>query len=57
MPKWEELGKKAGALRNIEMVKSGVDTALAFIIDNSPGTSHAISLFKKSNIHHKIFEK
>jgi hypothetical protein len=57
MPKWEELGKKAGALRNIEMVKSGVDTGLAFMIDNSPGTSHAISLFKKSNIHHKIFEK
>ena len=57
LPKWEEYGKKAGALRNIEMVKSGIDTGLAFMIDNSPGTSHAISVFKKFNIHHKIFEK
>ena len=39
--KWEENGKKAGYLRNIEMAKYA-DALIAIWADSSPGTKHMI---------------
>lgn len=36
---WEEYGKKAGMLRNMEMLKSGVDYGYGFCKNNSKGTT------------------
>jgi len=37
--KWDELGKKAGMIRNIEMLESGVDFGYGFCKNNSKGTT------------------
>lgn len=36
--RWDELGKKAGIVRNAEMVALGADLALAFPLPDSRGT-------------------
>jgi len=43
---WDRQGKKAGVLRNLEMVKDG-DFAYFFWDGRSPGTKHAIECAKK----------
>lgn len=43
---WDRQGKRAGALRNVEMVKDG-DFAYFFWDGRSPGTKHAIECAKK----------
>lgn len=39
---WTRHGRRAGPLRNQEMVDAGADLVLAFIKDNSPGASHLV---------------
>jgi hypothetical protein len=40
---WEAHGKRAGILRNEQMIDSGPRAVLAFWKDGSPGTRHAIT--------------
>ena len=43
---WERYGKQAGMLRNIEMIKSGIDQVYAFWDGQSKGTKNSIDLGK-----------
>lgn len=39
---WKKHGKRAGILRNLAMLDSGVDHVVAFHMDGSRGTAHAV---------------
>mgnify|MGYP002712303011 CR=1 FL=1 len=47
---WDKYGKKAGSIRNQEMVDSGADICLAFPLEGSIGTYDCIRRAKKSGI-------
>lgn len=47
---WKRFGKRAGVIRNAEMVKLGADRCLAFIYNGSKGASHTRDLAKKTGI-------
>ena len=47
---WEKHGKRAGFLRNVEMLDSGVDLVLAFWDGESRGTKHTIDEARKRGI-------
>ncbi|AFI24974.1 hypothetical protein [Mycobacterium phage SWU1] len=47
---WERYGKRAGILRNIEMVRAGADICLAFPLGNSVGTRHCMREAERAGI-------
>ena len=47
---WKQHGRAAGPLRNVEMVRSGIDLCLAFRRDNSRGTQHTIEMCEQAGI-------
>lgn len=47
---WTRWGKRAGYLRNKEMIELGADFCLAFILDDSPGASMCARLAQEAYI-------
>jgi len=52
---WTRFGKRAGYIRNAEMVNLGADMCLAFIMNNSPGASMTAELAENAGIKTYIF--
>lgn len=53
---WTKHGRVAGYRRNVVMAHLGADICLAFVRDNSPGTTSMINLAIRANIPVKRFE-
>lgn len=53
---WYEFGKKAGMLRNIDMVKSGVDFGYGFCKNNSKGTTGMLNLATEFGVPFERFD-
>jgi len=55
LPDWDTHGKKAGILRNVEMLKN-CDRFIAFWENKSPGTKHAIETARKNKDRFKFIK-
>jgi hypothetical protein len=53
---WEEYGKKAGMLRNMAMLSSGVDYGYGFCKNNSKGTSGMLTLATEFGVPFERFD-
>ena len=51
---WKKNGKKAGFVRNAEMVDAGADACVAFILDESAGATNTVVKAKIKNIPTKV---
>lgn len=47
---WSQYGKRAGWVRNAEMVNAGIDLCIAFQRDGSRGTQHTLDLCSRQGI-------
>lgn len=47
---WAQYGRKAGPIRNADMVGLGADVCLAFILNNSRGSTGTVDLVRKAGI-------
>ncbi len=52
---WDHLGRRAGPVRNGEMVAAGADICLAFPAPRSTGTWDCLTKAGKAGIHTRIF--
>lgn len=52
---WKQHGKRAGLIRNAEMVKAGADLCLAFIRAHSRGATHCAALASAAGIETRIY--
>lgn len=52
---WGLLGKRAGFVRNQEMVDQGAMECLAFILDGSAGASHCMAAAKAAGIPTRVW--
>lgn len=53
---WDKFGKRAGYVRNQEMLDSGIDMCLAFPLGESKGTRMMIKLVEKADLPLKVVE-
>jgi hypothetical protein len=53
---WEQYGKRAGPLRNEQMVKAGADLVLAFPLPGGSGTQHTVSLARLAEIEVRVIK-
>lgn len=54
---WSRHGRRAGRVRNAEMVKPGADVCLAFILDGSRGATHCADLAEANDIRTQRVER
>jgi len=53
---WGKYGKRAGFIRNVHMLDSGIDLVIAFRRDRSPGTSHTVGVATRRGIPVEVHE-
>ncbi len=54
---WKTHKRRAGILRNRDMVKLGADVCLAFVLDESPGATHCGALAERHDIPTRWFRQ